>query len=383
MESSDRAVVFVHGLCGDAENTFGSWPLLVGQDQEQDTLGNTTGDLDVYSVNYDRLFEDEIDVRKVARIVTNLIESSHLVRDYNHLWFVTHSLGGLIVKQMVLDHHNAGKVRLIDRYAGIYYIAVPHEGSGLAEATSALPQWVVEALLCENYKLVTDLTSSDGNAYLDELGRQWANFRNKRRQTRRTVPMIYCAYETLNYDPTGTGWARLPGVRVVRKAAAATNCDEDPEPFPRDHREIAKPNGHDDLVYRWFRRLYFASIIALEKDRAIKEDIGQKPLAEIIDYWATERTDAQRWGPSGLPPLDARIEINPGSHERASLLHLLPMEYTGPEAARMFERIAQHNSCVDVDIADRRRLIRVTVTDTVRECVGPKPLLVCADQTCP
>src|SRR5688572_8059944 len=98
---SRGAVIFVHGLGGDARGTWQSddrpesfWPAWLGQDIR---------DLDVWALSYDASptvwFGHAMELPDRASNILALLEAERL--EGTQLIFVCHSLGGLLVKQLL------------------------------------------------------------------------------------------------------------------------------------------------------------------------------------------------------------------------------------------------------------------------------------------
>lgn len=384
---SDRAVVFVHGLCGDPDETFGLWPQLWLDDATIGQMGVSFNHVDIFSLSYDSLFATDIDIRKVITAAAESLRGAGIYRDYNHIWFVTHSLGGLVVKKLVLDHARAGRNVMVDRVAGIFFNAVPHKGSGLADAADKLPSAVVEWLLCDNSELVADLVSIETNAFLDDLDQEWDVYLGRRWKARKS-PFVFCSFELEDYDVTGKGWGKLPGVKVVRQAAAATKCSEPPHPIKADHRSIVKPDSNEAPVYQWVRERFFLSEVGRDSDPAVRIIPGNQTLHKLVAYWKKQRTDTEYWGPSGLPPIEVLLEIAPESEALAQRLRLVngpgDGSFSGPTLRRTIERLTEYNNCISAVSMPSERRVELSITGPLKECVrGGRTSSICASRSCP
>jgi tetratricopeptide (TPR) repeat protein len=213
----DRVVVFVHGIFGDANRTWTAptgayWPrLLLGDD--------AFDDFDVYVANYEtpllgnRQTVDEIVVALNSRFTTDGVFTKH-----REVVFVCHSLGGVIVQQLLLTfRENAKQVPLI------YFFAVPEEGAQVA----ALGK------LFSSDPLLRALLHGNENEYLLGLENQWraAHFKAHR----------YCAYEKKPLEG---------GIVIVDRLSGTRNCDDPPIPVNEDHFGIVKPDdtSHDSYI---------------------------------------------------------------------------------------------------------------------------------------
>lgn len=130
-------VIFVHGLGGDA---FGTWHPRGKKDDEQSWLfwlGQDLPDFGIWSIDY----EVEKSAWKGSAMpltdrATNILELLN-VKDIGKrpIIFVTHSLGGLLVKQMFRtagDRRKQEWKNIIKQTRGIVFLATPHSGSNIA-----------------------------------------------------------------------------------------------------------------------------------------------------------------------------------------------------------------------------------------------------------
>ncbi len=124
-------VVFVHGLFGDCRATWGQMPEWV--------VDNIGVDVDVVSFSYPSKVWHRSSVSQAADDLATWMETEF--QDIRHLLFITHSTGGLIVKQMLrrsfsqikslsdnaeLDYSSSSSAWL--RTRRVINIAVPHRG---------------------------------------------------------------------------------------------------------------------------------------------------------------------------------------------------------------------------------------------------------------
>jgi pimeloyl-ACP methyl ester carboxylesterase len=86
---------------------------------------------------------EEAAVAVLARLMTNPV----LRKSDAPLVFICHSLGGIVIKQLILKANsgrdlNAQKGAFLDRVAGVVFLATPHDGSILATLASKFG-WLV------------------------------------------------------------------------------------------------------------------------------------------------------------------------------------------------------------------------------------------------
>jgi pimeloyl-ACP methyl ester carboxylesterase len=231
-------IVFVHGLDGSAETTWRNpdtefdFPVALGEDFS--TVG-------IWVVNYDASSKQRdgnpLPIVDRSRVLLEQLKQRSLQE--NNLILIGHSLGGLVIKQMLRDASGsteAGSEEVATRTHGVVFLATPHTGGdqGLVEFASAL------SFLAQPSRLVNDLQWNNPN--LRELNVWYRNY-SKKTDTKNKV-----FFEK----------AIIPGLRnfVVPENSADPGLDDaDPTPAPgADHIMIAKPRGKDDIVYDGVRR---------------------------------------------------------------------------------------------------------------------------------
>ena len=128
-------VIFVHGLGGSARSTWhpqekdndnNFWPAWLGEDLL---------DVGIWSLGYEvEPFRWKGNSMPLADRATNILD---LLDSYGigarSLIFITHSLGGLLVKQMLRNARDFGKWQAITfQTKGIVFLSTPHSGSDMA-----------------------------------------------------------------------------------------------------------------------------------------------------------------------------------------------------------------------------------------------------------
>ncbi len=131
-------VVFVHGLGGDVKRTWQAtkdqasfWPAWLAQDIES---------LSVYSLGYEatvsRWRGSAMDLPgRAANVLDRLLAEPALAN--GSLILVSHSLGGLVIKQLLREAESNARRRedaadFLRRVEKIAFLATPHSGAGLA-----------------------------------------------------------------------------------------------------------------------------------------------------------------------------------------------------------------------------------------------------------
>ncbi|UUO16009.1 esterase/lipase family protein [Dolichospermum heterosporum] len=147
-DNSERKadVIFVHGLMGHAITTWHPeekcdqecWPFWLGDEKEFKTVG-------IWSFGYKaNPVGNAMSIYEQANSLLNILLNE--AKDYgigkNPLMFITHSLGGLVIKEMLNNANTINstpdKKKIIQQIKGIVFIASPHLGSDLANIINIL-----------------------------------------------------------------------------------------------------------------------------------------------------------------------------------------------------------------------------------------------------
>ena len=226
-------VIFVHGLGGDPFSTWhpeghkreDSWPYWLSTANKQ---------LSVYSLEYEARPSSWLGsslplVDRATEILTILEIDDIGARPI--VW-VTHSLGGLLVKQVLRhadDQNNAAWQQIIEQTRSILFFGTPHAGTSLASWLTAL------GTALRATPVATDLRAHDH--HLSNLN-SW--FRSE---------VIDRGFQIECFFETETTYK----VTVVNRTTADPGiANVVPRPVERaDHLEICKPKGPDDFRCRF------------------------------------------------------------------------------------------------------------------------------------
>ena len=235
--TSGKLIVFVHGLWGDPALSFTSaagqsWPDLMISDT-QTVRGQTP--LATYSIatlSFPAGRNDRLSLPQIAtNLLTDLLDTG--VFDTNQeLYFISHSLGGLALKEMFLNEAISRRTPLLERTKAIFFIATPSSGTEAAAFVGRLPTAIPG-------RLVVDIRTIADNSFLQALQNKW----HELLRVTAPRPAIYCAYETRS----------VFGLLVVPQQYADTYCDEIPRAENEDHISIVKPGSHSSPIYVWVR----------------------------------------------------------------------------------------------------------------------------------
>jgi pimeloyl-ACP methyl ester carboxylesterase len=227
-------IVFVHGLDGNARTTWrsvgqsgSSWPDWLGED-----LPNVGVWLFSYEVPSSAWRGHTMPLADRATNALALLDAEGLGE--RPLVFIAHSLGGLLVKQMLRHARDYGEPRwrsIVDETRGTVFLSTPHSGSDIAN-------WIKHlSLLLQNTVSVQELEANDPR--LRELN-IW--FRNNLQLMGIHVE-VYCEKVPIHGFIVVDDTSADPGLAGVI-----------PVPLDENHVTICKPPSKESLLYKRVRR---------------------------------------------------------------------------------------------------------------------------------
>jgi hypothetical protein len=163
------------------------------------------------------------------------LEDLGIFPSYDEIDFVTHSMGGIVTKRMLVMLDTPKEISYLRKVHSVILISVPSNGADLAGVAS----WISQN---PQFK---SLSSTDAADFLSSVENDWMRVLEQRSSTCRDCefPRNYVAYETL---PTS-------GVEVVPKLYISQQSDLPPLAFDYDHINIIKPAGTDSDIYLWVK----------------------------------------------------------------------------------------------------------------------------------
>jgi len=227
-------VVFVHGLGGHVYDTWRRgaddatfWPLWLAEDIEG---------LTVYSLAYDAPPTNWLGTAmplqdRAVNVLDCLLSEADLQKE--PVTFVCHSLGGLIVKKILLNLQQQATRRpeaadLLDRVTRVVFAATPHTGSGQASLLEHL------RFLAWPSSIASTLVANDPS--LRDINVAYRGLADERRAT--LSHRIFC-------ETAGTAVGM-----IVDQASADPGLPGDPPvPIDADHIGIVKPSDRGALIY--------------------------------------------------------------------------------------------------------------------------------------
>jgi pimeloyl-ACP methyl ester carboxylesterase len=227
----DNLVVFLHGITGDPEKTWFNkhsgayWPTLLTEDPD-------FGRFDVFVVSYPSPFLGRAStIEENATRLLQQFQDGGLFDRFKQIYFIAHSMGGLIIKRMLVDLNRESRVEQLRLVRAVLFLSTPAQGSSLAR---------VAAWFTSNPQFA-DLRSAVSNTYLQAVDNQWETLLRDRNEQQAMFPKLFCAYET----------RKTALAFIVSRIYAKTASDENPYPMDLAHGGIAKPFGKEGDPYEW------------------------------------------------------------------------------------------------------------------------------------
>ncbi|MCP2730916.1 esterase/lipase family protein [Limnofasciculus baicalensis] len=227
-------VIFVHGLGGSARGTWhpqeldndnNFWPFWLGEDLP---------DVGIWSLGYEvEPFRWKGNSMPLADRATNILDllDSYDIGD-RPIIFITHSMGGLLVKQMLRSARDFGKWSAISSQTkGIVFLSTPHSGSDMAS-------WIKHI----SGILQTTVSVEELEAHHSRL-RELINVYRNDEQFSQIPMLVYCENR-----PTR-------GILVVNQTSADPGIKGViPVSMDFDHISICKVGDRNSQIYRQVKR---------------------------------------------------------------------------------------------------------------------------------
>ncbi len=234
-EPRPRVIVFVHGLHGSKESWRAAngayWPDMVRSDPRFAFSDVEVAEYPTPASN------GKMTSAQLAEFLWKRLSQDH-VWEHREVVFLVHSLGGILVEEMLLRHPaEAAKVRFIVSYG------TPHEGSSIARMAS----------IYDKDPLLGDLSDTDKNTFLAQLEADWRGHDSVNGIHR------FCAYEGEDTAPeSGFGRYLKAHARVVGYYSATYGCDvtTPPQEIRADHVDMIRPADRRSAAYDFFYRAY-------------------------------------------------------------------------------------------------------------------------------
>ncbi len=216
------AIVFVHGVFGSSKATWGKFPEFLAEEPKMSFC-----DLAFFEFRTGILVEDK-QISTIARLFKGELEQQ--LAEYDNIFILAHSLGGLITKQAVIylvRDQSAESQRLLQKLQLVFMFAVPHQGSWLASLLAYVPIFF-------SHLFVHELRTNSSPVRMIRYSlRECINTRN---ETSAPFPSFKIVYGTRDW--------------IVRDSALHAEEADYLLPVEGNHQEIVKPVRPSDAVVR-------------------------------------------------------------------------------------------------------------------------------------
>lgn len=244
-------IIFVHGLAGHAIKTWHPenkcneecWPFWLGDENEFKDIG-------IWSFGYKaNRFGDAMSIYEQAKSLLDILlnEVKYYGIGEKPLIFITHSLGGLVIKEMLNNAYTMNlapnKLAIIEQIKGIVFIASPHQGSDIANIFDILT-------ISQSSAIVKQLKANNYDTNLTKLNEWFAKNFSKLGLN------VKVFYETESISIKRSFFGINLAKVVKRDSASLTIPNMDNVPVPANHINIAKPKKGDSIyntVYKGVR----------------------------------------------------------------------------------------------------------------------------------
>ena len=352
LPTSTFDIVFVHGLTGDCRDTWTHtngefWPNWLAEDFPT---------LNVYSAGYDSSIFISLlkgDGASLADRATMLLDRLLSRKTPNRpVLFVTHSLGGLIVKQMLrksCDASSARRKRLAQSLIGVVFIATPNHGAQFAKSVNAVLQIVTSTSVRE---------LSHGSSSLIDLGQWFSTWAAQKQIT------VECYYEIEKHK----------SVLVVDQITANPNvlgCD--PVALQADHVSITKLESRESQLYQSLHSILseITSTINAESNSELTSSGSDEIESEFKTYIEQAAEDRRNLAQK-LADAGRQHEISRAERQKEKFSMTLQRSIAQPAAVRRYTRLMSN-----IETRFHRHIVPAiragqppeVIDDLVQECV--------------
>ncbi|NES70241.1 MAG: alpha/beta hydrolase [Okeania sp. SIO2D1] len=227
-------VIFVHGLDGHPRKTWhpqeksddnNFWPAWLGEDLPGMNIWSLG-----YQVNSSHWKGSSMPLVDRATNILAVLDSREI--GDRPLFFITHSMGGLLVKQMLrhaLDYGTPEWKVIAEQTKGIVFLSTPHYGAGMAN-------WI--KYIDNRIRILQTTVSVDELEAHHSRLRELANVHRNHKMLSQIPMQVYCeklkTFGFLVVDETSAD----PGIKGVT-----------PIPMDEDHISICKLKDRESLIY--------------------------------------------------------------------------------------------------------------------------------------
>ena len=176
--SSRKLIIFVHGIFrirAPWVNRSGqSWTDLMKED-------NRFAGFSLATYRYDSPLRGRTSgIEEVAIRFLRQLEDDSIFEKYDEIYFIAHSMGGLVVKRTLTGLNRPNYIEKLRRVKAVLYISTPAQGADIAS---------VGSYLSVNPQL-HDMRPADLNSFIQSLENQWQDLSARSRCSISDLPPI-------------------------------------------------------------------------------------------------------------------------------------------------------------------------------------------------
>lgn len=126
-------IIFVHGLGGSAQSSFGnsngsSWPMLMKDDTIKARNQRPLSDYAIATLSYPASRSDGLRIAQITRGLLDELEDRGIYDDYDEIYFIAHSLGGVIVQDLLTSSNTTSGKQLSNLTRGVFFYRNTRKG---------------------------------------------------------------------------------------------------------------------------------------------------------------------------------------------------------------------------------------------------------------
>lgn len=246
------AVVFVHGIFGTKDDTWlsadgnASFPKMLASDP------SVRDKIDAFAFEYfTPKFGAAPSIVDLADQLRGELQDHRVFEDHQKVAFLAHSMGGLVVRQYLLNHQDQ-----IHQVPMVFFYATPTDGSEMAS---------VGQLVSVNLQL-RGMVPLEGNDFLQSIQSGWMN------SSAAKSIASYCGVEELPTD----------GIMIVTRSSATSLCNQPLDPFSANHIDIVKPPSREDSRYTRFLSALQKEVLTTTPSPAVAPDASNPEIGKFV-----------------------------------------------------------------------------------------------------
>ncbi|MFH7587640.1 esterase/lipase family protein [Oceanimonas smirnovii] len=259
-------IILIHGLGGKKDGTWGKFPELLEEDEEIPyqvySVGYTTPMPELKSPKtYLRILGRAPSLLNIANGILTDIET-HCDLEKDNIILAGHSLGGIVLKKVLLMLKNRGQVHNIKK---VCFFDVPHEGSGYAN--------VGKYIIFRNRHLKSLVSNS---VELEDLNEQWVG---SRLNNELTIQSIIAENDDIVSATSSKSIFREHSIKTISNV---------------NHKSIVKPESAESTVYKVFKIFILKKNTVSKYNCSASRDIHDWKSIEERNHAFNYASDSQR-----------------------------------------------------------------------------------------